>query len=35
MFTNKWVLLSVGVLLGFMFSDRLMTVPFINKLPKL
>ena len=35
MLKNPWVLVTIGLLAGYMLSDRLATVPVVNKLPKL
>lgn len=35
MFKNPWVTLAIGVIAGYMLSDRLALIPGVNKLPKL
>lgn len=35
MFSSKYTWLLIGVAAGYMLSNRLATVPLVNKLPKL
>jgi hypothetical protein len=35
MMNSKWTWLIVGVLAGYVLSDRIAQIPVVNKLPKL